>query len=159
MVAAAIEAIRGTTEDARREGDGRPAAERLHVFLRTFVRRLLASGHPRVQRLVQREMNESTGLFDRFVAEAIRPRLEYVSAIVAELLAVPQRRPARPALRLQHPVAGVRHRSQPDRRPPRLRPYAENADALAEHITRFSLGGIRALARSEAPPPRRSVRG
>ena len=46
VVQAAIEAMRGTTEEARREGEGRPAEEKLHVFVRTFVRRLLASRAP-----------------------------------------------------------------------------------------------------------------
>ena len=162
VVQAAIDAIRGTTEAARREGAGLPAAKRLQVFLRTFVRRLLASGQPRVQRLVQREMYEPSGLLDRLVAEAIRPRLEYVAAIVAELLALPRRRPAGPALRHEHSVAGVRRRPEPDRRPARLRSDAEGrrGDRRPHHpLLARRDPGARALRSPAAAPLRARLIG
>lgn len=156
---AAIEAIRGTTEEARREGAGRPAEERLHVFLRTFVRRLLASGQPHVQRLLQREMYESTGLLDRLVEQAIRPRLEYVSTIVAELLHCPAEDPR--VLRCVFSIQSQAFATVPNPIGARLgfAPTPKDAEAIAVHITRFSLGGIRALRRGSVArgqrPPRR----
>jgi TetR/AcrR family transcriptional regulator, regulator of cefoperazone and chloramphenicol sensitivity len=151
IVESAIEAIRGTTEQARREGAGLPAAERLHGFLRTFVRRLLERGQPRVQRLVQRELWEPSGLLDRLIAEAVRPRLEYVSAIVAELLGCPVDDPR--VLRCVVSIQAQAFAIVPNPVGTRLgfTPTVDDAEAIARHITRFSLGGIRALAAAGAP--------
>jgi AcrR family transcriptional regulator len=147
VMQAAIDAIRGTTEEARLLGAGRPAEERLQVFLRTFVRRLLASAQPRVQRLVQREMYEPSGLLDRLVAEAIRPRLEYVSQIVAELLHCPADDPR--VLRCVFSIQSQAFATVPNPIGARLGfvPTLKDAEAIADHITRFSLGGIRVLAK------------
>ncbi len=146
VVQEAIEAMRGTTEESRRAGEGRPAEEKLHVFVRTFVRRLLEAGHPRIQRLVQREMTEPTGLLDRVIAQAVRPRLEYLSGIVAEILDCPPDDPR--VLRCIFSVQSQAFATVPNAIGRRLgfSPTAEDADALADHITRFSLAGIRALA-------------
>jgi AcrR family transcriptional regulator len=146
VVGAAIDAMRRTTEDARREGEGRPAEEKLRVFLRTLVRRLLASGHPRIQRLVQREMSEPSGLLDRIVAEGVRPRLEYLSGVVAEILGCAPDDPR--VLPCIFSVQSQAFAALPNPIGRRLgfHPSAENADAIADHITRFSLGGIRAMA-------------
>lgn len=143
----AIDAIRGTTEEARRLGDGHPAEQRLRIFLGTFVRRLLASAQPRVQRLVQREMYEPSGLLDRLVAEAIRPRLEYVSQIVAELLRCPADDPR--VMRCVFSIQSQAFAAVPNPIGRRLgfAPTPKDAEAIAEHITRFSLGGIRELRR------------
>ena len=147
VVQAAIDAIRGTTEEARREGAGLPAEKRLQAFLRTFVRRLLASGQPRVQRLVQREMYEPSGLLDRLVAEAIKPRLEYVSRIVADLLHCPADDPR--VLRCVMSIQSQAFAAVPNPIAARLgfSPTPKDAEAIAAHITRFSLGGIRELRR------------
>jgi AcrR family transcriptional regulator len=149
---AAIDAMRGTTEESRRAGEGLPPEERLHVFVRTFVRRLLASGHPRIQRLVQREMNEPTGLLDRVIAEAIRPRLDYLSGIMAELLDCPRDDPR--VLRCVFSVQSQAFATVPNAIGRRLgfAPTAADAEALADHIFRFSLGGIRALAERGSRP-------
>jgi AcrR family transcriptional regulator len=152
VVQAAIDAMRGTTEESRREGAGRPAEEQLAIFVRTFVRRLLASRHPRIQRLVQREMNEPSGLLDRLIAEAVRPRLEYLSGIVAELLDCPAGDPR--VLRCIFSVQSQAFATVPNPIGRRLgfAPTPADADVIADHITRFSLGGIRALARPSPEP-------
>jgi AcrR family transcriptional regulator len=155
VVQGAIDAIRGTTEQARLEGEGRPAEERLRVFLGTFVRRLLSGGPTRVQRLVQREMTDPTGLLDRVVAEAIRPRVDYLSAIMAELLGCPVDDPR--VLRCIFSVQAQAFATVPNPVGVRLgfAPTARDAEALAAHIACFSLGGIRALAASGAARPAR----
>jgi AcrR family transcriptional regulator len=154
VVQAAIDAMRGTTEEARREGAGRPAEERLHVFVRTFVRRLLASGQPRIQRLVQREMSDPTGLLDRVVAEAVRPRIEYLSGIMVELLGCVADDPR--VLRCILSVQAQAFAAVPNPIGVRLgfNPTAKDAEEIAAHITGFSLGGIRALARVQRRPVR-----
>jgi AcrR family transcriptional regulator len=149
VVQAAIEAMRGTTEEARREGAGQPAPRRLHVFVRTFVRRLLETGHPRVQRLLQHEMSDPTGALDRVIAEAVRPRLEFLSGIMAELLGCAADDPR--VMRCIFSVQAQAFATIPNPIGVRLgfAPTPADADAIAEHVTRFSLGGVRALA-SEA---------
>jgi TetR/AcrR family transcriptional regulator, regulator of cefoperazone and chloramphenicol sensitivity len=154
VVQAAIDAMRGTTEQARREGAGRPAEERLHVFVRTFVRRLLAGGQPRIQRLVQRELSDPTGLLDRVVAEAVRPRVEYLSGIMVELLGCAADDPR--VLRCILSVQAQAFAAVPNPIGARLgfNPTAKDAEEIAAHITGFSLGGIRGLARVQRKPAR-----
>ncbi len=52
VVQAAIDAMQGTTEAARRAGEGLPAEQRLGRYVATFVGRLLARGSGNVPRLL-----------------------------------------------------------------------------------------------------------
>ena len=64
--------MRGTTDESRRLGEGRPPEEQLAIFVRTFVRRLLEAGergHPRIHRLFQRETTEPSVHLERIVHE------------------------------------------------------------------------------------------
>jgi AcrR family transcriptional regulator len=146
VVEAAIDAMRGTTEESRRLGEGLPPAQQLHVFVRTFVRRLLEAGHPRVQRLIQREMSEPTGHLDRVIAEGVRPRLAYLSGIVSALIGCPPEDPR--VLPCIFSVQSQAFATVPNPIGRRLgfAPTPADADRMAAHITRFSLGGIRAVA-------------
>jgi len=157
VVEAAIDAMRGTTEESRRLGEGLAPEEQLHVFVRTFVRRLLEAGHPRVQRLLQREMTEPTGHLDRVVAEGVRPRIAHLSGIVSALIGCPPDDPR--VLRCIFSVQSQAFATLPNAIGRRLgfAPTPADADRLAEHITRFSLGGIRAVA-AETPTAADSTR-
>jgi TetR/AcrR family transcriptional regulator, regulator of cefoperazone and chloramphenicol sensitivity len=82
----AIDAMRGTTEEARRLGAGLSAEERLRRFVAVFVKRILTSGSQTIHRLIHREINDPTPAFDRLVEEGVRPRIEYLAGLVGEII-------------------------------------------------------------------------
>jgi AcrR family transcriptional regulator len=146
VVQGAIEAMQGTTEAARRAGEGLAPEGRLRVFVATFVSRLLAGGPRTVQRLVQREMSDPTPALERLVEEGVRPRFQYLAELVAEILGC---RPSDP--RVLRSVSSIQAQALavvPNAVAARLgfSPTQADAGAIAEHITAFSLGGLRGLA-------------
>jgi AcrR family transcriptional regulator len=161
VVQAAIEAMRGTTAAARRAGEGLAPEERLRVYVATLVGRLLAGGPRTVHRLIQREMGDPTPALDRLVEEGMRPRFQYVSELVAEILGCPPSDPR--VLRCVSSVQAQALAVVPNAIAARLgfAPAPAEADAIAAHITAFSLGGMRGLASraAEAPVRRRACIG
>ena len=94
-VEAAITAQESTTRESREAGEGLPAEERLRRFIRIFVGRAVKHPQSWVRGIIFREMADPTPALDQIVERGIRPRLEYLGAIVAELLECPSHRPAR----------------------------------------------------------------
>ena len=152
----AIDRIRATNEAAREAGEGRSAEERLRRSIVIFVTRLLRSGHDTVHRLVQREIGDPTPALDALIEQGIRPRIEYLSRCVADIIGCPPSDP-----RVLRCVASIQAQSIAYRPHPiaaRLgmpvdAPTAAHVDAIADHIAEFSLAGVLAVARSR---PRRS---
>ena len=146
----AIDAMRGTSEAARAAGEGQPAEEKLRRYIAIFLRRLLRPGRATVHQLINREMADPTPAFDTLVEQGVRPRIDDLSAVVAEMLgcAPGDERVLRCVasihaqwmLFVPSPIAS-RLRSK-------LQLRSENIDRLAEHIADFSLAGIRAVGRS-----------
>jgi len=160
VVQAALDAMRGTTEESRRLGEGLSPEEQLRVFVRTFVRRLLEAGHrgqPRIQRLFQRELAQPSEHLERVIAEGVRPRIEYLSGILSRILGCPAHDPR--VLRCIFSIQSQAFAVVPGPIARRLgfAPTPADAEALAEHITRFSLGGVRAVARETAAAPRAPI--
>ncbi len=147
----AIDAIRRTTEEARRAGEGSPAAERLRRYLAIYVHRaLLDSGQTLTYKLLSQEMADPTPLFDELVDIAMRPRIEYLSSVIAELIGCPQADP-----RVVKAVASIQSQTIfyfPNALSARLgfsqKLTPEEVGRIARHIADFSLGGIAAIART-----------
>ena len=147
VVEAAITAQERTTREAREAGEGLPAEERLRRFIRIFVGRAVQHPHSWVRGIIFREMADPTPALDEIVNRGIRPRLEYVGSIIAELLDCPVTDPrvlpcagsvqSQLMLTMKSPLAS---KLQPDA--PAGPPDIEQ---MVEHITRFSLGGIAAM--------------
>jgi len=144
-----IEAIRATTERARRAGEGQPPAERLRRYLVVYLRRvLLDAGHTITHRLISRELADPTPLFDDLIERGMRPRIEYLTALASELIGCPASDPrvAKTVASIQsqtifyfpHPLSSRLGLAQ------KLTP--EEVDRIARHIAEFSLGGIAAVA-------------
>lgn len=73
--------------DAIHEAAGRPARERLGLFIAGFVHKLLDPGRPGWHaKLISREMIEPTGVLDVLIERSIRPQFELLCSIVSELL-------------------------------------------------------------------------
>ena len=146
----AIDAMRTTNEAARQAGAGRSAEEQLRRYIVIFVHRLLGSGHDAVHKLIQREIHDPTPALDVLVEQGVRPRVEYLSGLVAEMLGCPPS-----DARVLRCVASIQAQSLaylPNPIASRLgltfTPTSAHLDEVAEHIAEFSLAGIHALGRT-----------
>ena len=90
-----IAAVRATTEEARRAGEGFPPAERLRRYLLVYLRRVLVDGggHTVTHRLISLELADPTPLFDDLIDGGMRPRIEYLTALAAEMIGCPRSDP------------------------------------------------------------------
>jgi AcrR family transcriptional regulator len=147
VVRIAIAAMREASAAALAVVDG-PPEERLRRYVRAHLERSVGRGRSWIHRLVERELDAPTPALDAVVEQAIRPRIAALGAIVAELLGCPPSEP-----RVLQVVASIHGQCMihgrtaiTSRLRPGWRPTPARLDELAEHITRFSLGGIRALA-------------
>jgi TetR/AcrR family transcriptional regulator, regulator of cefoperazone and chloramphenicol sensitivity len=147
----AIDTMRETTDAARAAGAGLPADERLRRYISVSLCRAMRSGNATwISRLVNREMSDPTPTLDAIVDQAIRPRVDDLSAMIAEILRCAPDDPrvsqcvasihAQWMLFIPNPIAS-RFRAK-------LQLRTDDAAQLADHITTFSLAGIHALAGS-----------
>ena len=86
VLQSAIDAMRATNYAARRAGEGQTAEEQLRRYIVIFVHRVLASGHDTVHKLIHREINDPTPALDALVEQGVRPRVEYLSGLIAEII-------------------------------------------------------------------------
>jgi TetR/AcrR family transcriptional regulator, regulator of cefoperazone and chloramphenicol sensitivity len=162
VLQSAIDAMQATSEAARAAGRGLPPDEQLRSFIHVFLERVLASGGITwIYRLVHREMADPTPAFGALVEQGIRPRVEYLARIVMELSGCARDNPlvmhcvasiqAQSLFYMPNPIAarlGVKSAFTPD-----------EIDALTDHITTFSLAGIRAITAASAGGHVRRDRG
>ena len=145
----AIETMRATSDAARQAGEGLPPEERLRRYITVSMCRAMSSGNVTwISRLIHREMTDPTPTFDAIIEQALRPRVDDLAAMVSDLLACAPDDPrvsqcvasihAQWMLFVPNPVAS--------RLRAKLQLRTDDAGKLAEHIARFSLAGIRALA-------------
>jgi AcrR family transcriptional regulator len=148
----AIDAMRATTELARAAGEGRPAEEQLRQFISIFLHRVLAPGSERIHRLIHREQHDPTPALDALVEQGLRPRIEYVSDIVARMMgcdpddeavlrAVASIQ-AQATSYLPHPIAA--------RLGFAFKPTRARIDEAARHVATFSIAGVHAIGRTAA---------
>jgi AcrR family transcriptional regulator len=163
VLQSAIDVMRGTTQAAREAGAGQPPEEQLRRFIAIFLRRLLSPGHEAVQRLIYRELHDPTPALDAIVEQAIRPRVEYLSGIVAQLIGGSPTEPA--VLRsvasiqaqaisyLPNPIVPA-HRGIAAKLGFPFQATPEGIDAAAAHIATFSIAGLHAIGESLSAPAR-----
>src|SRR5262249_58953776 len=103
----------------------------------------------RIHRLPVRETNEPTPVLDAIVEQGLRPRLEYLADIVARMIGCAPGDP-----RVLRCIASIQTQHSAYMRNPiaerlgfRFEATPEHIDEAAEHITRFSIGGVREVAR------------
>ena len=135
-------------ERAHDAGPNMTAEERLRHYIRTFLQHILQSGDTCWQgMLMAREMTDPTPGLDMIFMQAIRPNSERVGAMIGEIIGRPATDPKvglcvgsvqTQMVGLANPIA---RRFIPNFTP-------EVINAIADHITLFSLGGIRAVAAS-----------
>ena len=144
----AVEAMRETNEAARLAGEGRPAEEKLRAFVQVYVQRMAGSRQNSwIQPLMSREIADRTAAIDLIVERVLRPRATYLAGIVAEMLecAVTDQRVAHVVTCVQAQCLAFVPNPVTNRLNPDLERTPDALDTVAEHITSFSLAGIRAL--------------
>lgn len=146
VVETAIATMQSTTAAARAAGEGKPPDERIRAYVSVFLQRILGKGNETwIHQLMLRELSDPTQALDMVAEEVLRPRTAYLCGVIGELIGCPADDPRvmRCALSVQsqfnsmlwsQAVARMMHAA--DIPPVTL-------DEIAEHITRFSLGGIK----------------
>jgi AcrR family transcriptional regulator len=144
----AMETMQATTAAASEAGRGLPAADRIRAYVSVFADRLLGVHHETwIHQLMLREMSDPTPALDIVAEEVLKPRMMYLSGAIAELLHCEADDPrvlrcalsvtcqfnsmlwTRAVAKLLDAEAGV----------------PGSIDEIAEHIARFSLGGMKAV--------------
>src|SRR5262249_11253709 len=88
VVQRAIEAVRETNDAARAAGHGLPPEERLRQYISVALCRSASAGRQVgwIARLINRELMDPTPAVDTLLDQAFRPRVDDLSAMVAEIL-------------------------------------------------------------------------
>lgn len=134
---------------------GAPAEKRLHAFIRSLLYRLMDEGVPAWHgRLMAREMADPVpGAFDAVIEEHIRPHSVTIIRIIRDLAGQPLA--DREARACMFSVVGqcifYRHCEHTIcKLDPHFARGGDRIERLADHITRFSLAGIRAIGKDRA---------
>jgi TetR/AcrR family transcriptional regulator, regulator of cefoperazone and chloramphenicol sensitivity len=157
----AVDAMRATSEAARQAGEGQPPEEQLRRYIGVFLHRVLAPGSASIHRIITREMSEPTPALDVLVEQGVRPRVEYLSGVIAQILGCEAK-----DKRVLRCVASVQAQAVsyfPNPIAARLgfsfEPTPANIDDAARHIATFSLAGVKAVGRpARSRPAARGVR-
>jgi AcrR family transcriptional regulator len=146
VMQSAIATMQTTSDAARAAGDGRPADERLRAYVRVFVQRLMGSGRDTwIHQLMMREIADPTPALDMVAEQVLKPRMNYLCGIIGELVERPPQDPhvVRCALSVQSQFHALLWNQVLPKVASGVDTTSEALDTIAEHITRFSLGGVR----------------
>jgi len=145
----AIDRMRDTNEAAREAARDGSREDRLRRSIHILVTRVVSGNRGTVHRLIQREVADPTPALDVLVEEGIRPRIDLLAALVADLIGASPSDPRvlRSVASIQtqmtayfpHPIAARLGFSLEPR-------SAASVKTIADHIVQFSLAGIRGLA-------------
>ena len=131
--------------------------ERLHVIIRAMTYRVLDHGRPAWQwQLMAREMMEPTAVLDEMVAESIKPEFEIIAGVVREIagLAVGDPRVQLAVNSILGQVLFYRHAQAVVQRLYPQQFEQDDLEALAEHVTEFSLGALAAMTTKPGAHPK-----
>lgn len=140
-------------ERAHDAGPDKTPEERLRHYIRTYLQHILQGGVTCWQgMLMAREMADPTPGLDQIFQQAIRPNSERVRRLIGEIMgrSASDEQVGMCVGSVQTQMFGLANPIA-KRFIPHFTP--EVIDAIAEHIVRFSLGGIRAV-RDSAPEAR-----
>jgi TetR/AcrR family transcriptional regulator, regulator of cefoperazone and chloramphenicol sensitivity len=150
VMQSAIDAMRATNDAARQAGAGQSAEEQLRRYIAIFVHRVLGSARDTVHKLINREMNDPTPALDTLVEQGVRPRVEYLSGLIAEIMecAPSDQRVLRCVASIQAQTIAYLPNPIAARLGLTFKPTAAHLDELAAHIAEFSLAGVHAVGRA-----------
>ena len=148
VLAKAMETMRATTEAARQAGTGGSSEQKLRAYIRVFLQRVIGQGHDTwIHQLMAHEIADPTPALDLVIDQVIRPRMAYLSDLVADILRLPSddERVLRCVLSIQSQCHAAMTSAVSRRFMPDFGDDSTAIDRLAQHIAEFSLGGIRSL--------------
>jgi AcrR family transcriptional regulator len=166
VVQTAIERMQGTTEAIVAAGRDQTPERQLTAYVAIFLQRVTEMRDNWIHQLMVRELTEPTPALDLVVREVLQPRMQYLAGIVAALLRcrTDDPRVARAVMSVHMQCLTAIDRRLPGFAAPRPRrgglqlPGAPTTPAavaeLADHIARFSIGGIDAISRPTRSQPR-----
>ena len=134
-------------------GENVDTERRLYAFVKSFLTQLLSDGRSALYaKLVAREMFEPTTAFKRMLEDGIRPQVEIVISVVRDVLG--EEAEEQHVRRCAGSILGqclYYYFAKPVilTLPLEEKLDAESIDALARHITRFSLVALRQLANEQ----------
>jgi hypothetical protein len=140
--------MQSTTDSIREAGSGRSADDQLAVYISIFLKRVVAARDSWIHQLMMRELSDPTPALDVVMKKVVQPRMAYLREVLASMFNCETNDPrvercamsvqAQCLALLSHPVAALRPKSMNER----------ELDLMAQHIAQFSLGGVRAIAKS-----------
>jgi AcrR family transcriptional regulator len=150
VLQSAIDRMQATNDAARQAGAGQSAEEQLRRYITIFLSRFLASGNDTVYRLVTRELNDPTPALDDLIEQGLKPRIDYLSALVADIMGCEStdRRVLRSVASIQTQSIAYLPNPLGERLGLTTRTTPAHVQEIARHIADFSIAGIRALARN-----------
>jgi len=139
--------------------EGASPQEKLRAFVHSLLSRILAEGVPAWHgKLLAREIAEPTEALDRLLQNSVRPLLSYLAGIVRELLEEadpPEGEESDVVFLCLMSIVGQCLQHYTARRAIAvLRPKSfdpADIERIADHISRFSIGGIRELRAGKSP--------
>jgi AcrR family transcriptional regulator len=149
VVRSAATAMRETSEAAREAGRGAGPEEQLRRYVHVFFDRALRGGRLSIHRIIAREMNEPTPALDTLVEEGVRPRVVYLSGLIAQVLGCDPRDPRvlRCVASLQSQVVAYFPNPVSARMGFPFKATPRRIQEAADHVATFSIAGIRAVRR------------
>jgi AcrR family transcriptional regulator len=157
---AGIAVIQETTDLAVKAASTGTPEKKLRAYITVVTARLVGStDHEWLQRFIAREMADPTPALASLVDRGVRPRLEHLGRIVAEMLRLPPDDPVVLDCVTSIHAQFLMFRNNPiaQRLRARAKTPATSPEDVAAHITMFSLAGIRAI-RDRAAAPAGSAR-
>lgn len=149
VLRAAIETMQGATEVARRAGADLAPEGQLEAYVTVFLQIIAKARDSWIHQLMMRELTDDTPALDRVVKQVVRPRVAYLSGVIAALIGcdADDERVARSVLSVHAQVQALLNSAVTSRiYGAAALSSPDHIEQLARHITRFSLAGIRAVA-------------
>jgi hypothetical protein len=107
-----------------------------------------AAGDSWIHQLMLQEMSQPTPSLDLIVEQVLRPRLAYVSSVIAAIIGcrVDDPRVIRCLMSVQAQMLALMKNPVAERLHPTVPLTPQSIEVTAGHIARFSIAGIRAIA-------------
>lgn len=148
VVRVALDTMRETNDLSLRAGDGGTPEEQIRAFVGTFLTRLTGRGRQAwIHKLMARELERPSEVLALVMREIVEPRLDYLATVAGALMGLPPDDPRvrRSVMSLQGQCL-VFARRIPGPMAHSWGAATADVAAVAQHISDFSIAGMRALA-------------
>ena len=143
--------MQAATEEIREAGRGKTPEEQLRSYVHIFITRVVTgTGNHWIHQLMMREMSEPTPALDMVAEQVIKPRIAYLAGVIAQIMGTsPTDARVLPcAFSINAQCVTLLNHKGAARINPAFNMTPAGIDAMADHIMKFSLAGIRKIARA-----------